>query len=254
MLLLESLVCCHLQDIRETALVAIHLLLILVGLDVIVDVVAERAMAGNAQLPLLVSKLSVQAKVRLRQSTLISITCLCRRYRAIRLNILSLDRLAFLVVSLLCQIECVRAFAHHETFNKFTSTRNSTRLHIRALAIRHVQLCNLRIIPGVVHSYRPCEILCVDWYSINREFHTFIIHLANVGSQDSRIVHTRNHRNRVQQIFGMAFVDINRTINAVVEKSIIQTGIPGLGSLPFYVSVISVWTISVMPFVTKEIA
>ena len=198
--------------------------------------------------------MGIETKIRLWQRTLVGITCLSSRNRTIRLYIFSLNRLSILIISLFCQIESIWALTYHETFHKLTCARNSTRLYIRTFAIRNIQFSNLRIIPGIIKSYSPCKILGIDRHSVDRKFHTLIVHLTNISGQDSRIVHTRNHRNRIQQILGMALVNIERTIDAVVKKTIVKTSIPSLCSLPFNVSIISVWAIGIVPFITKKIA
>ena len=52
----------------------------------------------------------------------------------------------------------------------------------------------------------------------------------------------------------MAFVYVDRTIDAVVEETIVKSGIPCLRCLPFDVAVVAVRTISVIPLVTEQIA
>ena len=65
--------------------------------------------------------------------------CLLRRNATVRLYELTFHRLAILVVCLLCQIEGVRAFAHHEAFNELASARDGAGFNVRAFCIYGVE-------------------------------------------------------------------------------------------------------------------
>ena len=90
-------------------------------------------------------------------------------------------------------------------------------------------------------------------HCINGKFHTFIIHLADICCDDGRIVGSWNYIDSIQQVFRMALVIIDRTVNAIIKETVIQTDIISFGSLPLDIRVITVRTIGIIPFVSELI-
>ena len=91
-------------------------------------------------------------------------------------------------------------------------------------------------------------------HCINGKFESFIIHFTDIRSNHRRIVGSRNHRNRIQQVLGVALVIVHRTIDTVIKEAVIQSDVISFGSLPFNVGVITIRTIRIIPFISELIA
>ena len=170
-------------------MIAVHRLHILVGSHIIIYIVTECPVSANGKIPVFISKLGIESQIGCRQCAFVrGIFCFCRRDRAIRLHILPFDRFTSIIISLFCQIESIGTLTYHKYLNRLARTRNSSCLHKIGIRINNIQFGYFRIIPCIIHAHCPFPVFCMHRHCIDGKFHTFIIHLTDIGCNDGGIV------------------------------------------------------------------
>ena len=136
----------------------------------------------------------------------------------------------------------------------FTRTTGITCLHIVVFTVYGVQLCNFGSIPGKITADSPFPILILHRNHVDTDFQTFTLHITDIGFNHIGKVASGRNEYLIQQVFGSTPVVINRTGDAVVQETIVDTDIISFGSLPFNVGVITIRTIRIIPFISELIA
>ena len=174
--------------------------------------------------------------------------------RTIFCDIFAIQRLTIIVISLLQQVESIRSFAYHVDLQIFTRTTGITSLHIVIFTVDGVQLRNFGSIPGKVTADSPFPILILHGNHVDTDFQTFALHITDIGFNHIGKVASGRNEYLIQQIFGSTPVVVNRTGDAVVQETIVDTDIISFGSLPLDVGIVAIGTVSSVPLITEVIA
>ena len=83
----------------------------------------------------------------------------------------------------------------------------------------------------------PLEVFRLYGDGLDHEFNTDVAHITNVGK--CLVIHVWRHRHTipVKQVVSGLHIDIQRTVNAIVQHTIVETEVPLLGGLPLQVGV-----------------
>ena len=83
----------------------------------------------------------------------------------------------------------------------------------------------------------PFKVLRLYRDGLDHEFNTDIAHITNVGK--CLVIHVWWHRHTipVKQVMSSLYIDIQRTVDAIVQHTIVETKVPLLGGLPLQVGV-----------------
>ena len=73
------------------------------------------------------------------------------------------------------------------------------------------------------------------------------VHIAHVGGNGLAELCAGCCRNGGDEVFGLASIEVERTRDAVVEESEVETCVPRIGSLPFKVRDVSFGSVGVDP-------
>ena len=108
-------------------------------------------------------------------------------------------------------------------------------------------------VPSDVHTQIPSKIFIIDNFCLNIEFDTLVAQTSHIGVYLVRKVGPCRNRNTTNQIVRLAIIVIQRSRNAIIQKSEIDTGIPRRSLLPFNIGVIAVRTYRIIILVAERI-
>ena len=146
----------------------------------------------------------------------------------------TLQRLAGFVIDLLEHVERVDGVAHLLNLDFVTNTAaDATRLHTRiGGVVVGRQACNLVLVVGYIEADFPTEVLLLDGNEVQGNFNTLVLHIADVLQQIVGQVGTSRNGHEVQQVVGLTLVDIDATVDSVLQETEVKTSIVGRGLLP----------------------
>ena len=133
-------------------------------------------------------------------------------------------------------------------------TSGVTCLYVVALVVDGVQLGNLWGIPSEVTADVPFPIFGLDGNQVHTDFKTFAFHITDVGFDTVGKVTAGRYKNVVQQVFRVTPVVVNRTRDAVVQETVVDTDVVSFRSLPFNVGIVAVGAVGGVPLVTEQVS
>ena len=101
-----------------------------------------------------------------------------------------------------------------------------------------LQIGDFILLPGGIGTDTPCEVIGLYWCCADGNLHTTALDVANVGKQLLVEVCSCCCRDGSKQVLSLAVVVINRTCNAVVEESKVNSHVVSLGGLPLQVGIV----------------
>ena len=162
----------------------------------------------------------------------------------VAVNIYALKWLTILAVNLLEYIERANWVTHLVNLNLVTNTtRDVTSLNTSiAWIVTCCQTSNLVLVIGNVETNLPTQVLLLDGHYIEGTLDTLILQVTYVHQQIVGKVGTSSYRNLVQQVLGLALINIDATIDAVASETEVQTNVIGSCLLPLNLSSIALWS------------
>ena len=95
------------------------------------------------------------------------------------------------------------------------------------------------LVPGHIGTYLPVPVPGLDSYCIDLELDTGVLKVTDVGVEVVGEVCTCSYRSPVEEVLGEALVEVDGTVDAVIEEAIVKTYVPGRGGLPLQVGVVA---------------
>ena len=99
------------------------------------------------------------------------------------------------------------------------------------------QLGDRSPVPGSVEPKFQVHFFVINGHGIDVPFDTFVLQVAHIGEDEVREIGAGDGGDDGQKIVGLLFVIINRTVDAVFEKAVIQTNVGAGGFFPLEVGV-----------------
>ena len=164
---------------------------------------------------------------------------------ALAISTLALGRLIY--------VERRSRITNSMTLNGVTRTRRDTTGWNRSLFITRVQLDDLVLVVREVETEIPLEVVFVNCHCIERKLNTLVGKRTYVADYFVTEVGKCSHRNGVQQVIRLTEVVIDRTRNAVVQETEVNTCVVGSGPLPNKVGVKCIRTEGIVHDVTISI-
>ena len=215
-----------------------------VGSKAIEHIVSEVGTEVEAQVPILVLELRVQAHKYLRHRTFARKVLVGLRNLTILVPVhyRILNRISLVIIHLLIEIERARCIAYLMILNGGTrSKRGISRGNTRIVGIvSSRQLGDAALVPREVIAQLPTEILALDSHGIHIELNPLVLHPSHIGGNDVREVRTCRSTHTVQQVTGTLVVILDGTGNPVVQETEIKTKVVGRGFLPLQVRTIAI--------------
>ena len=215
-----------------------------VGSKTIEHIVSEVGTEVEAQVPILVLELRVQAHEHFRHRALARKVLVGLRNLTVLVPVhyRILNRISLVIIHLLIEIERARCIAYLMILNGGTrSKRGISRRDARIVGIvSSRQLGDATLVPRKVITQFPTEILALDSHSIHIELNPLVLHPSHIGGNDVREVRTCRSTHTVQQVTGTLVVILDGTCNPVVQETEIKTKVVGRGFLPLQVRTIAI--------------
>ena len=210
--------------------------------DFVDGVIAQGAVTIDGEVPVLVAQAGIQAKVHGRDGAVTRhvTVCICDNAIAVTVHQTGIDGSAVLVVELLEQIEGVRSetLAVHGGETGIATHGSAGGRTQEAFHFLCGELGDFGVLEGNVAANAPMPVVGFYRNKVQGEFHTLVHHVADVLDGGVAEVLAQSGRSHIQQVKGVAVVNLHGTGDAVVDETEVQTGIPGFGGFPLQVLVI----------------
>ena len=214
-----------------------------VGGDVVVDIVADIGVGAHGEGPLLVRHLRVEAERPVRSGLVEAVLVVVVDLAVlVQVGIETFDRLAVRVIDLLVDEERIRGVAGLMDLDRVAGTAGyaagSDSEVVGALVIGG-KSGDLGLIEGRVEAKGPAPVPCLDRNGVELELDSLVGKVTDVGVQVVGQVGSGGHRGAVQEILGVALVEIHATEDPVAEEAVVKTDVVGRGGLPLEVGVVA---------------
>ncbi len=153
----------------------------------------------------------------------------------------TLQRFACFVVYLFVHIEGACRIVHGVNGNVIPCTAvdaAKTNTHVAGVIVDG-QLGDPVLVEGYVVAQVPVPVLADNGTTGDGELDTLVLQFTHVGEQLVAEVGTGSNPDSIEQVGGLAVINIEGTGDAIVQKAIVETGVVGGGLFPFQVLVVS---------------
>ena len=161
----------------------------------------------------------------------------------VAVNIEALDRISIHVVNLLINKERIWCKACLVNLDVVTSTTgNATCLNAVVISTLVIS-CKFGydcLVPGNVCTDFPVPVPCLDRNCIDFEFDTSVLKVTDVCIKIVGKVGTCCNWSPVEKVLGVAFVELNGSVDAVFNEAIVNTNVVCRCGFPLQVSIVSV--------------
>ena len=110
---------------------------------------------------------------------------------------------------------------------------------LNGLRVGTEELGDFVLVVGEVVADAPIPVLGADGLPVNRHLNTLVLHRTDVRPNTVVEVGTCGSITFVEQVGGLAVVQVDATRDALVEESPVETDVGRRGGLPLQVRVIS---------------
>ena len=200
-------------------------------------------MGAHGEGPLLVRHLRVEAERPVRSGLVEAVLVVVVDLAVlVQVGIETFDRLAVRVIDLLVDEERIRGVAGLMDLDRVAGTAGyaagSDSEVVGALVIGG-KSGDLGLIEGRVEAKGPAPVPCLDRKGVELELDSLVGKVTDVGVQVVGQVGSGGHRGAVQEILGVALVEIHATEDPVAEEAVVKTDVVGRGGLPLEVGVVA---------------
>ena len=212
------------------------------SIEAIEHIVANRAVAGEAEVPILVGIFQVHTKEEVGCGALAGIVAVALVDLTVGVEVIEtiLNRFAILVVTLLVSIEGVGCRANSVHLQVLTTGTGTGRVHKDCIVgiVVLVQLGEVGILEGTVETNTQALSCGADRVVVDRELNTLVTHRTYVGQKVGTKVRAHRYGYPVEQVFGVAAVDIDVTVDQATQNTEVYTEVVGSGGLPTDVRIV----------------
>ena len=216
----------------------------MISSETIEYIIAEIGTKVEAQVPVLVLELRVQAHEHFRHRTLARhvLVGLSDFTVLVSIHHFVLNRMSLFIIHLLIKVKCTWRIAYLMILNGGTrSKRSISRSNTRIVGIVGCrQLRDPTLVPSEVIPQFPSEVVGLDSHGIDIEFNPLVLHLPHVGGDDVCKVRACRSADTVQQVLGPLVIILQGTRNTVVQETKIYPQVIGRRFFPLQVRTIPV--------------
>ena len=200
-------------------------------------------MGAHCEGPLLVRHLRVEAECPVRSGIVEAVLVVVVDLSVlVQIDIEAFDRLAVRVIDLLIDEERVRGVAGLMDLDRVAGTAgdaSGSDSEVVGAFVIGGKPGDLGLIEGRVEAKGPAPVPCLDRNGVELELESLVGKVTDVGVQVVGQVGAGGHRSAVQEILGVALVEIHATEDPVAEEAVVKTDVVGRGGLPLEVGVVA---------------